>query len=65
MAQSICPRCGNPQFEGVEKSVVGLRYHVTFIQCTACGCVVGVLNTNVLSTHISNIANQLAVVIKK
>ena len=44
MAQSICPKCGNSQFEGVEKRIVGLRYSVMFIQCMSCGCVVGVLN---------------------
>ena len=63
MAQSICPKCGNSQFEGVEKSIIGLRYRVTLIQCTACGCVVGVLNTKVLSEHITNNAKELAQIV--
>lgn len=60
MAQSICPLCKGTQFEGVEKSIVGLRYKVTFVQCMSCGCVVGVLNTSVLTQHINNTAQQLA-----
>ena len=58
MAQSICPNCKGTTFEGVEKSIIGLRYRVTFIQCANCGCVVGVLNTAVLSNQITEIAKQ-------
>lgn len=63
MAQSKCPKCGNSQFEGVEKRIVGLRYSVTFIQCMSCGCVVGVLNSKVLSEHITETAKALAQVV--
>lgn len=63
MAQSICPKCGSPRFEGVEKNVIGLRYRVSFIQCADCGCVVGVLNTQALTNQIIETAKQLAQVV--
>lgn len=64
MAMSKCPCCGKSRFEGVNKRVINLPYEVTFIQCADCGCVVGVLNTQVLGDHIVNGVDTLATIIK-
>lgn len=63
MAQSKCPNCSSNTFEGVNKRIVGINYPITFIQCASCGCVVGVLNTDVLGQHISNGVDALAKII--
>lgn len=63
MAQSNCPKCNGTHFEGVEKSISGLKYSVTLVQCAECGCVIGVLNTSIMTKHINDMARQLLQVI--
>jgi hypothetical protein len=42
MAISQCVKCGNRSFESVAKNPIGFPQQVMFIQCSACGGVVGV-----------------------
>ncbi len=44
MARSTCPKCDNTTFEMVENSPRRSKYKLEFIQCAACGAVVGVMD---------------------
>lgn len=63
MATSKCTSCDGNRFEGVNKRIIGIHYPITFIQCADCGCVIGVLNTEVLGQHIENGVQALADII--
>jgi len=63
MAASKCPSCGGNRFEGMNKRIISIHYPITFIQCADCGCVVGVLNTEILGQHISNGVDTIAQII--
>lgn len=41
---SACPKCENYAFELEENTPAGSRYRLLFVQCAACGTVVGVLD---------------------
>jgi hypothetical protein len=43
MAASACPKCGGPYFELKENSPAGSKVAVYFVQCSACGAVVGAM----------------------
>lgn len=43
MAISRCPKCEGLHFEMVEHTPNNSKYILHFVQCAACGCVVGVL----------------------
>jgi uncharacterized Zn finger protein len=42
MAISRCPKCGGQSFEAVVKIPIGSPRRVMFVQCSACGAVVGI-----------------------
>ena len=44
MATPTCVKCGGTQFERQEVSLKRSRPKLTFVQCTGCGGVVGVLD---------------------
>jgi len=44
MARSACPKCGKFSFEMVENTPEHSNYKLRFVQCKACGAVVGVLD---------------------
>ena len=44
MAISKCPRCEGTRFEMKEANVKDSRFKLTFVQCAACGTVVGVMD---------------------
>lgn len=44
MATSKCSKCGSPSFETVNHTPANSRYILLFVQCAACGAVVGVLD---------------------
>jgi ssDNA-binding Zn-finger/Zn-ribbon topoisomerase 1 len=44
MATSTCPKCNSTRFEVKENSPSGSNYRLAFVQCSSCGCVVGVLD---------------------
>lgn len=60
MAQSMCPKCGNCNFEGVEKRIVGLSFPITFVQCAKCGCVVGCVADEYLKYQVFDASDKLA-----
>ena len=41
MAESTCPKCSSISFEAKHRE----KSNFLFVQCSECGCVVGVLNT--------------------
>lgn len=45
MAEPICPRCGEHAFELVEGAPLNSQLRVMFMQCAACGAVVGVMDS--------------------
>ena len=55
MAVSSCPKCGGNRFEVKEAEPTGSAYVLAFVQCSACGTVVGVMDYanigNVLVNH--------------
>lgn len=61
MALSTCPKCGNHSFEMVENSPSNSRFKVLFIQCSACGCVVGTKEYYDIATLIKRLAQKLKV----
>jgi len=52
MIQSQCLKCGNNSFEAQKKRITGLNYEITFVQCSKCGCVIGVLDTEIIGGQI-------------
>lgn len=44
MADSICVKCGNAEFEAREVSPSGTERTLLYVQCSSCGGVVGVLD---------------------
>ena len=43
MALSSCTKCNSHSFELIENSPLNSDFKVWFVQCSSCGCVVGVL----------------------
>ena len=52
MAISKCPRCEGTRFEMKEANVKDSRFKLTFVQCAACGTVVGVMDYYLSLIHI-------------
>jgi hypothetical protein len=44
MAASTCVKCGGTRFEMVENQPAGSKVKVYFVQCAACGGVVGAMD---------------------
>lgn len=61
MAQSTCPKCGNSGFELVENTPKGAAFKFMFIQCSSCGCVVGVTDYHNTASLLERIAKALGV----
>jgi len=45
MALSSCTRCNSHSFELIENSPLNSDFNVCFVQCSSCGCVVGVFQS--------------------
>lgn len=61
MATSKCPSCNNHSFEMKEISPRGSQFKYNFIQCSACGAVVGVVDYFNTARLLHNLAEQLNV----
>ncbi len=61
MAQSTCPKCPGTAFEAVEATITRCSMPKTFIQCTRCGCVVGVIDSFNVPELINTLANGLKI----
>lgn len=66
MAMSTCVKCGGHLFGIVEKEPSGSNFKMFFVQCTACGGVVGVtdyynvpVKIDELSAKLDDLARQL------
>jgi uncharacterized Zn finger protein len=61
MAQSKCPKCESTSFELVLRTPSGSDYQLSFIQCSQCGGVVGVLDFYNIGDLILRLAEKLNV----
>lgn len=59
MALSRCPKCDNESFEMVEVEPGNWRFKIMFVQCAACGAVVGTMDYFNLSTLILELKDKL------
>lgn len=59
MAMSCCPKCGNTNFSVVEGTPNGSNYVYTYVQCSSCGAVVGVMDYFSISTKIDSLEKEL------
>lgn len=59
MALSTCIKCGNNTFVLVENTPSGSDYKLSFVQCSKCGGVVGVLDYYSASELILRLAEKL------
>jgi uncharacterized Zn finger protein len=61
MARSACPKCGKNSFELVtQDNISGSRFKFNFVQCSACGTVVGVVDFNHLPTVLEEVKQEIA-----
>lgn len=61
MATSRCIKCDNSSFEIVESTPRRSAFKLMFVQCTACGGVVGVLDFYNIGERITELAKKLGV----
>jgi len=61
MAISTCPKCSNSTFEMKEYSPRGSDFKYSFIQCDACGAVVGVTDFYNIGGMLETLAKKLGV----
>jgi hypothetical protein len=59
MASSTCVKCGSTRFEIKENSPTGSRFKVMFVQCIACGGVVGIMDYYNIGQLIKDLAKKL------
>jgi hypothetical protein len=59
MATSKCGACGKTHFELVPATPNGCRYQVNFVQCSACGVVIGVTGHSDVATLVGSVSDQL------
>lgn len=60
MARSKCASCGSQEFEVVHATnLKGSERSLLFVQCSACGTVIGVLDFVNLSVQVNNIKEDL------
>jgi predicted nucleic-acid-binding Zn-ribbon protein len=59
MATAKCPKCESTSFELKENSVQGSNFRLNFVQCTHCGCVVGVQEYFNIGALIKKFAKKL------
>jgi predicted nucleic-acid-binding Zn-ribbon protein len=59
MAQPTCVKCGNTSFETRAYSPVGANFKLTFVQCTMCGGVIGVMDFYNIGQLIHDLATKL------
>lgn len=65
MALSSCPKCGHDSFEMVEVQPGNWRFKIMFVQCKACGAVVGTMDYFNLSTLIHEMEERVELIISK
>jgi hypothetical protein len=58
---SKCPKCGETSFETAVEEVHNCHFKLNFVRCSACGCVVGVLEHFFIGDLISRLAQKLGI----
>lgn len=61
MAISTCPKCPGSTFENKLYSPTGSKFKLSFIQCSSCGAVVGVMDYFNIGGLIQALAKKLGV----
>lgn len=61
MALSTCIKCGNSSFENKEVTPRNSEFILSFIQCTSCGGVIGVVDFYNVGELIHQLAEKLNV----
>lgn len=61
MALSTCIKCGNSSFENKDVTPRNSEFILSFIQCTSCGGVVGVVDFYNIGELIHQLADKLQV----
>jgi transcription initiation factor TFIIIB Brf1 subunit/transcription initiation factor TFIIB len=59
MANSKCPKCESTSFEVVINSPKGSAYKMAFVQCSSCGCVVGIMDYYNIGTKVSDLEKKI------
>jgi len=65
MALSTCIKCGGTLFETKEATPRNSNFKLTFIQCSSCGGVVGVMDFYNIGQIIHELADNLSVPLNK
>ncbi len=55
MADSKCPKCDSTSFEQKDAKIAGAKFQYRFIQCAACGAVVGLID----NMHVPSLLTQI------
>jgi hypothetical protein len=61
MAISTCTKCGGFSFEMVQATPRGSAFILTFIQCSSCGGVVGVMDALNIGAELQLIKKKLGI----
>ena len=61
MARSTCMKCGGVEFEMVENEPRDSNWKYMFVQCAACGGVVGVVDYFNIGDLVKKLAERLGV----
>ncbi len=64
MPASSCPKCPGTSFELVEARIRDSEFIHFFVQCSSCGCVVGVMEAACVNDQLRQIAERLGVRLK-
>ena len=65
MAASTCVKCGHTGFEKAESAISGLRFKRDFVQCSNCGGVIGVIESDDLNARLDSIEERLKAVVSR
>lgn len=60
MALSVCPKCSSHSFETVEATPSKSNFKLFFVQCSSCGCVVGVLDYYNIGTKLKELEKDIS-----
>jgi transcription initiation factor IIE alpha subunit len=64
VARSTCPKCDSNRFECTVSTPSGSNYSLMFVQCSACGAVVGVMDSSNIGAQNQKLKEGLQVIAK-
>lgn len=59
MATATCPKCDSAKFEIQDHTPRSSKYVLSFVQCAACGAVVGVMDYFNIGAETENLKKQI------